>query len=70
MVRTRDPRVKKQQDYRRSGWSKRVTARKYLGDDAYSWAVFVDGRPAVTGLSRREVPYWRARLATELEQGR
>lgn len=44
----------------------RITARKYLGDDAYSWAVFVDGRPKVTGLSRREVAYWKKRLATEL----
>lgn len=37
----------------------RITARKYEGDDAYSWAVFVDGRPLVTGLSRREVPYYK-----------
>ncbi len=42
-----------------------VTARKYLGDDAYSWAVFLDGRPVVTGLSIREVPYWKRRIAEE-----
>ena len=36
-----------------------VTARKHGGDDAYSWAVFLDGRPVVTGLSKREVPYHR-----------
>lgn len=37
----------------------RVTARKYEGDDAYSWAIFVDGRPRLTGLTRREVPYYK-----------
>lgn len=47
---------------------KRITARKYMGDDAYSWAVFVDGRPVVTGLSKREVAYWKARLEKELAQ--
>jgi hypothetical protein len=30
-----------------------------MGDDLYSWAVFLDGRPAYTGLSRREVPYYK-----------
>lgn len=38
----------------------KVTARKYGGDDAYSWAVFIEGKPLVTGLSRREVPYYKA----------
>lgn len=47
---------------------KRVTARKYQGDDAYSWAIFVDGRPTVTGLSRREVTYWKARIERELKE--
>jgi hypothetical protein len=41
---------------------RKITARKYMGDDAYSWAVFVDGRPAYTGLTRREVPYYRQQL--------
>lgn len=38
---------------------KRITARKYQGDDAGSWAVFVDGRPLVTGLTKSEVPYYK-----------
>lgn len=42
----------------------RVTARKYMGDDAGSWAVFIDGRPYVTGLTKSEVPYYR-KLAKE-----
>jgi hypothetical protein len=37
----------------------RVTARKYNGDDAYSWAVFVDGCPKWTGLQRSEVDYYK-----------
>jgi hypothetical protein len=42
-----------------------VTARKHGGDDAYSWAVFLDGRPVITGLSRQEVPYWKSRIREE-----
>lgn len=49
---------------------RRVTARKYQGDDAESWAVFLDGQPAYTGMNRRSVPYYRrlvlARLALQL----
>ena len=37
----------------------KVTAKKFGGDDAYSWAVFIDGRPAFTGLARSQVPYYR-----------
>jgi len=41
----------------------KITARKYMGDDAYSWAVFIDAVPMVTGLSRREVPYYKGEAA-------
>ena len=27
-----------------------ITARKYMGDDKYSWAVFKNGKPIVTGI--------------------
>lgn len=37
----------------------RVTIKKHAGDDIYSWAVFLDGRPVLTGLSRREATYER-----------
>jgi hypothetical protein len=37
----------------------RVTARKHLGDDRASWAVFIDGRPWATGLTKTEVPYYK-----------
>lgn len=37
----------------------RITIRKYEGDDAYSWAVFLDGRPVLTGQSRREAQFER-----------
>ena len=43
----------------------RITARKYGGDDAYSWAIFLNGRPVVTGLSRMEVPGWKAAVARD-----
>ena len=37
--------------------AKRVTTGRHGGNDANSWAVFVDGKPAMTGLSKRELPY-------------
>lgn len=37
----------------------RVSARKYGGDDAYSWAVFIDELPMVTGLTKSEVSYYK-----------
>jgi hypothetical protein len=42
---------------------KGITARKYMGDDRYSWAVFVHNRPVVTGLGRSEVDYHRQIIA-------
>lgn len=42
---------------------KRITARKYMGDDAYSWAVFLDGSPRMTGLSKAEVEYYKREVA-------
>ena len=41
----------------------KITARKFEGDDAYSWAVFVDGRPVYSGLTKREVPYYKLSVA-------
>jgi hypothetical protein len=46
-------------DDRMKSAEKRVTVKKYGGDDKYSWAVFIDGKPWVTGLSRSEVPYYK-----------
>lgn len=43
----------------------RVMIRKYMGDDAYSWAVFLDGRPVLTGESRTSAQYERDRLRRE-----
>jgi hypothetical protein len=37
----------------------KITARKFEGDDRYSWAVFIDGKPAFTGLARSQVPYYK-----------
>lgn len=37
----------------------KITARKFMGDDAASWAIFVDGRVFVSGLTKSEIPYYR-----------
>lgn len=37
----------------------RVTARKYMGDDRYSWAVFLDNVPVMTGLGKSQVKYYK-----------
>lgn len=41
--------------------SGKPTARKWGGDDAASWAVFLPGQrePFVSGLTRTEVPYYK-----------
>jgi hypothetical protein len=36
----------------------RYRIAKYLGDDAYSWALFENGRAIMTGMDRREAS-WR-----------
>ena len=41
----------------------KITSRKYQGNDAYSWAIFVNGVPVVTGLSRNEVPYYKKKIS-------
>ena len=45
---------------------RRIAVKKYMGDDAYSWAVFVDGRPVVSGLSRSEARYHRGQVESML----
>jgi hypothetical protein len=37
----------------------KIIARKWMGDDAGSWAVFIDGQVFVSGLTKREVPYYK-----------
>lgn len=45
----------------------RVRIRKYNGDDAYSWAVFVDGQVVrdLTGLNRHQARYYRDMIKKE-----
>jgi hypothetical protein len=40
----------------------RVTTAKFGGDDALSWAVFLDGRPVATGCSKSEAAYHRDQI--------
>ncbi len=42
--------------------TRRITTGKYMGDDAYSWAIFVDGQAAVTGLTRSEIAYHKQQI--------
>lgn len=46
----------------------KVTTRKYNGDDAYSWALFVNGQvvPDLTGLSRSQAAYYKRQVAERL----
>lgn len=41
----------------------KITSKKWGGDDAYSHAVFIDGRPAFTGLTRAQVPFYKKKAA-------
>jgi len=50
--------TEEQKEFKKYG----ITARKYDGDDYYSWAVFEFGRPRMTGLSQREVPYYKRQV--------
>jgi hypothetical protein len=47
----------------------RYRIAKYMGDDAYSWALFFDGRAIMAGMDRNEAQ-WRLKLAREREAGR
>ena len=46
----------------------KITAKKYMGDDTGSWAIFVNGRPVVTGLTKREISYYKKLTAKALEK--
>jgi len=43
-----------------------ITAKKYMGDDEYSWAIFVNNRPIMTGLTRSEVPYYKRQVLNHI----
>jgi hypothetical protein len=47
---------------------RKVTTRKYGGDDACSWAVFVDGRvvAGLTGLNRSQASYYKTQVRERL----
>lgn len=40
----------------------KIQTAKYGGNDAYSWAVFVNGRPVATGCSRTEAAYHKRQI--------
>jgi hypothetical protein len=47
---------------------RRIKARKYMGDDRDSWAVFEDGHPAFTGLNQNSVGYYKALVAEIIQK--
>lgn len=53
----------KAKEYRRYG----ITARKYGGNDSCSWAVFHNGRPAVTGLNQRSVDLYKKQVLERIK---
>lgn len=52
--------------------AKRVSCKKLQGDNHFSWAVFLDGKPFVTGLHKTETTYYKRqaidRLLKEINQ--
>ena len=48
----------------------KVTTRKWMGDDAYSWAVFRSDRavPVVSGLSRAEAVYHKRQVQAMIRE--
>jgi len=36
-----------------------ITAKKYGGDDSHSWAVFLNNKPKVVGLTKGEVDFYK-----------
>jgi len=47
---------------------KKVTYKKHGGDDIYSWAVFIDGRFIMGGLSRSEAQHYKKVILERIEK--
>jgi hypothetical protein len=54
----------------KGGLMPRIIARKYNGDDSYSWAIFVEGQsyPIIAGLQKNEVPYYKKQVQELLKK--
>jgi len=46
----------------------KYTMKKYEGDDLYSWAVFKNGKPYLTGETRSSAAYYLKRFRKEEEE--
>lgn len=49
-------------------YSRRIKVRKYMGDDIYSWAVFLDDRPVYTGLSKGQSNFYRDLVQDQIDE--
>ena len=45
----------------------KITTRRYGGNDSYSWAVFLNNVPKVTGVARKSLHYYKC-LVLEQEK--
>jgi hypothetical protein len=54
----------------RSQAEKRVKTRKYMGDDQYSHALFVDGQVTYSGMDQSEARWRRKKAINNLVEGR
>lgn len=48
----------------------KVTAKKWNGDDSYSWAIFRSdqSQPVIAGLHRTEVPSYKKEVRESIEK--
>jgi hypothetical protein len=49
---------------------RKITARKYEGDDKRCWAIFVGNQsyPVVAGLEKSEIPYYKKQVEKLLKE--
>ena len=39
----------------------KITSKKYMGTDSYSWAIYINGEPVIVGLLKSQIPYYKKR---------
>lgn len=46
----------------------KITSRKYMGNDSHSYAIFLNNTPKFTGLSKREIPYYKKLVLEKVQK--
>jgi hypothetical protein len=46
----------------------KITAKKWNGNDKYSWAIFISGKnkPIITGLAKSEIPFYKKQIQEKI----